>query len=61
MSLAQRFSDYIFYIPPHNQICDISGLLAPHRTEDFGGGFPLKGVCASDHVSLAAEFSWTRS
>ncbi len=41
-------------------MCHVTGLLAPHRTEDLGLGLPLKGVCASDHVSLAAELSWTK-
>ncbi|KAJ3568797.1 hypothetical protein NP233_g5472 [Leucocoprinus birnbaumii] len=57
----QSVLDYIFYIPPQIQSCDVMSLLAPHKTKDFGAGLPLKGVCASDHVSLAAEFAWTRS
>lgn len=57
----QSVLDYIFYVPPRSQSCDVTSLLAPHRMEDFGAGLPLKGICASDHVSLGAEFSWTRS
>ncbi|KAF9452686.1 Endonuclease/exonuclease/phosphatase [Macrolepiota fuliginosa MF-IS2] len=53
--------DYIFFIPPQDQTCSVTGLLAPHRTEDFGPGLPLKGVCSSDHVSLTAELAWTKS
>lgn len=53
--------DYIFFIPPQNRTCQVTSLLTPHRTEDFGPGLPMKGVCASDHVSLAAEFSWIKS
>lgn len=54
-------SDYIFYIPPQGQSLEITSLMAPHRNEDLVGGLPLGGVCASDHVSLAAELSWTGS
>ncbi|EKM83805.1 hypothetical protein AGABI1DRAFT_51286, partial [Agaricus bisporus var. burnettii JB137-S8] len=50
--------DYIFFIPPQHQSLNVTSLLAPHRTEDFGNGLPMNGVCASDHISLAAEFSW---
>ncbi|KXN89942.1 putative RNA exonuclease C9B6.11c [Leucoagaricus sp. SymC.cos] len=53
--------DYIFFIPPWGRTCDVTGLLAPHKTKDFGTGLPLKGVCASDHISLAAELAWTKT
>lgn len=34
------------------------GLLAPHDVVDFKSGLPQKGVCGSDHVSLAAKLCW---
>lgn len=34
------------------------GLAKPHRKEAFGEGLPRKGVCGSDHISLAAELHW---
>ncbi|KAK7463675.1 RNA exonuclease ngl2, variant 2 [Stygiomarasmius scandens] len=47
--------DYIFVIDTPVIQSTVTGVLAPHQTEDLEPGLPRKGVCASDHVSLSAE------
>ncbi|KAI9445288.1 Endonuclease/exonuclease/phosphatase [Lactarius indigo] len=36
----------------------VTRLLQPHVTDNLEPGLPRKGVCGSDHVSLAAEVRW---
>lgn len=52
-------SDYIVALPSpssSNTRPIPRKLLLPHRTEDIEPGLPRKGVCASDHVMIGAEF-----
>ncbi|KZO98379.1 Endonuclease/exonuclease/phosphatase [Calocera viscosa TUFC12733] len=36
----------------------VLSVLAPHKTESLEPGLPRKGICASDHIALAAEVEW---
>ncbi|KAG6842580.1 hypothetical protein C0991_000106 [Blastosporella zonata] len=50
--------DYLFVLDPIDRQSNVVALLSPHRTKDLERGLPQKGVSSSDHVSLAAEFTW---
>ncbi|OCH95803.1 Endonuclease/exonuclease/phosphatase [Obba rivulosa] len=50
--------DYIFVLSPPDRPVSIEKLAKPHPANAFGLGLPRKGVCGSDHISLAAEMSW---
>lgn len=50
--------DYIWVIDPPDRKAVVSRLLQPHTTDNLQPGIPRKGVCGSDHVSLAAEVRW---
>ncbi|KAG5342381.1 putative RNA exonuclease C9B6.11c [Termitomyces sp. T112] len=52
--------DYIFVLDPIDRESNVVALLSPHRTKDLEHGLPQTGVSSSDHVSLAAEFCWSR-
>ncbi|OJT03008.1 hypothetical protein TRAPUB_6351 [Trametes pubescens] len=54
----QSVLDYIFVLDAPRRDVSILGLAKPHRKEAFGEGLPRKGVCGSDHISLAAELHW---
>jgi len=60
MKLNLDSKDYIFILDPINSHSRIKSLLSPHLTADLVNSIPLKGVSSSDHVSLAAEISWTK-
>lgn len=47
--------DYIFAFPSSRLRSPVK-LLLPHQTEDMEPGLPRKGVCASDHVLIGAEY-----
>jgi RNA exonuclease NGL2 len=49
--LTEKPADYIFFTGKG----EVRSLVRPHRMEDFGVGLPRRGVCASDHVSLACD------
>ncbi|KAI0361188.1 Endonuclease/exonuclease/phosphatase [Trametes cingulata] len=50
--------DYIFVLDAPEREVSIMRLAKPHSKEAFGAGLPRKGVCGSDHISLAAELHW---
>jgi len=50
--------DYIWVIDPPDRKAVVTRLLQPHTTDNLEPGLPRKGVCGSDHVSLAAEVRW---
>ncbi|KAH8988960.1 Endonuclease/exonuclease/phosphatase [Lactarius akahatsu] len=50
--------DYIWVIDPSDQRAVVTRLLQPHITDNLEPGLPRKGVCGSDHVSLATEVRW---
>ncbi|KAH9175266.1 Endonuclease/exonuclease/phosphatase [Lactarius sanguifluus] len=50
--------DYIWVIDPPDRRAVVTRLLQPHMTDNLEPGLPRKGVCGSDHVSLAAEVRW---
>lgn len=52
------FADYIWVIDPNDRRAVITRLLRPHMTDNLEPGLPRKGVCGSDHVSLATEVRW---
>jgi len=51
--------DYIFILNPRgpsdSKAPEVLGVLKTHRAENLEPGLPKLGICASDHVSLAAE------
>ena len=51
-------ADYIFVLDPPGRNVSVARLAKPHPKEAFGSGLPLKGVCGSDHISLAADLCW---
>ena len=51
-------ADYIFVLDAPGRDVRVVRLAKPHRKEVFGDGLPKKGVCGSDHISLAAELHW---
>ncbi|KAI0657850.1 hypothetical protein C8Q70DRAFT_919058, partial [Cubamyces menziesii] len=51
-------ADYIFVLDARGRDVPVVRLAKPHRKEVFGDGLPKKGVCVSDHISLAAEQHW---
>ncbi|KAI0639798.1 Endonuclease/exonuclease/phosphatase [Trametes polyzona] len=54
----QAVLDYIFVLDAPGRNVSILRLAKPHKKEAFGEGLPRKGVCGSDHISLAAELHW---
>ncbi|KAI0673529.1 Endonuclease/exonuclease/phosphatase [Trametes maxima] len=54
----QAVLDYIFVLDAPGRDVSILRLARPHSKEAFGEGLPRKGVCGSDHISLAAELHW---
>ncbi|TFK41068.1 Endonuclease/exonuclease/phosphatase [Crucibulum laeve] len=50
--------DYIFVLDPVDRSSKVTSLLSPHNVDDIRAGLPQKGVCGSDHVSLAADLVW---
>ncbi|THH34136.1 hypothetical protein EUX98_g191 [Antrodiella citrinella] len=52
--------DYIFVLDPKRDVT-VVGVAAPHPTKDLDPGLPRKGVCASDHISLCADLTWSAS
>ncbi|KAI8981271.1 Endonuclease/exonuclease/phosphatase [Trametes punicea] len=54
----QAVLDYIFVLDTPGREVSIVRLAKPHRKEAFGEGLPRKGVCGSDHISLAADLHW---
>ncbi|KAI9060199.1 Endonuclease/exonuclease/phosphatase [Trametes sanguinea] len=54
----QAVLDYIFVLDAPGRDVSIVRLAKPHSKEAFGEGLPRKGVCGSDHISLAAELHW---
>ncbi|KAJ8457455.1 hypothetical protein ONZ51_g11521 [Trametes cubensis] len=54
----RRVLDYIFVLDARGRDVPVVRLAKPHRKEVFGDGLPKKGVCVSDHISLAAEQHW---
>ena len=50
-----RCTDYIFLLHRPTSESQVLGILKTHHTANLGDGLPLKGVCGSDHVSLAAD------
>ncbi|KAI0375399.1 Endonuclease/exonuclease/phosphatase [Pilatotrama ljubarskyi] len=50
--------DYIFVLDAPERNVSIVRLAKPHSKEAFGEGLPRKGVCGSDHISLAADLHW---
>jgi len=52
------FADYIWVVDPPDRRAVVTCLLQPHITDNLEPGLPRKGVCGSDHVSLAAEVRW---
>ncbi|KAJ8494599.1 hypothetical protein ONZ51_g2241 [Trametes cubensis] len=54
----QAVLDYIFVLDAPGRDVRVVRLAKPHRKEVFGDGLPKKGVCGSDHISLAAELHW---
>ena len=56
--LSDFFVDYIWVIDPPDRRVAVTRLLQPHTTDNLEPGLPRKGVCGSDHVSLAAEVRW---
>ncbi|KAH9944043.1 Endonuclease/exonuclease/phosphatase [Epithele typhae] len=54
----QAVLDYIFVLDAPGRGVTVEGLAAPHPAEAFGEGLPRKGVCGSDHISLAADLHW---
>ncbi|KAI0830708.1 Endonuclease/exonuclease/phosphatase [Trametes gibbosa] len=54
----QAVLDYIFVFDAPGRDVSVLRLAKPHRKEAFGEGLPRKGVCGSDHISLAAELHW---
>ncbi|KAI0652266.1 Endonuclease/exonuclease/phosphatase [Trametes meyenii] len=57
----QAVLDYIFVLDAPGRDVSILRLAKPHSKEAFGEGLPRKGVCGSDHISLAAELHWPAS
>ncbi|KAF5377429.1 hypothetical protein D9615_005324 [Tricholomella constricta] len=53
--------DYVFVMDPVDRRSDVIALLSLHRTADLEPGLPQKGVCSSDHISLAAELCCERT
>ena len=51
-------ADYIFVLDARGRDVPVVRLAKPHSKEVFGDGLPKKGVCVSDHISLAAEQHW---
>ncbi|CDO73215.1 hypothetical protein BN946_scf185007.g270 [Trametes cinnabarina] len=54
----QAVLDYIFVLDAPGRDVSIVRLAQPHSKEAFGEGLPRKGVCGSDHISLAADLHW---
>ncbi|KAH9858198.1 Endonuclease/exonuclease/phosphatase [Lenzites betulinus] len=54
----QAVLDYIFVFDAPGRDVSVLRLAKPHPKEAFGEGLPRKGVCGSDHISLAAELRW---
>ncbi|KAI1793945.1 Endonuclease/exonuclease/phosphatase [Ganoderma leucocontextum] len=54
----QAVLDYIFVLDPPGRGVSVVRLAKPHCKESFGEGLPRKGVCGSDHISLAADLDW---
>ncbi|KAI0778580.1 Endonuclease/exonuclease/phosphatase [Trametes elegans] len=54
----QSVLDYIFILDPPGRAVSVVRLAKPHNKEVFGEGLPRKGVCGSDHISLAADLHW---
>ncbi|KAH8102431.1 Endonuclease/exonuclease/phosphatase [Cristinia sonorae] len=52
--------DYIFVVDPDRN-ADVVGVASPHPTENLKPGLPRKGVCASDHISLCADLTWSNN
>ncbi|RDX52041.1 Endonuclease/exonuclease/phosphatase [Lentinus brumalis] len=50
--------DYIFVLDAPGRDVSVVRLAKPHSKEAFGEGLPRKGVCGSDHISLAADLHW---
>ncbi|KZT55970.1 hypothetical protein CALCODRAFT_337396 [Calocera cornea HHB12733] len=54
--------DYIFALNgvEDNEAVEprVLSVLAPHTTATLEPGLPRKGICASDHIALAAEVEW---
>ncbi|RPD64967.1 Endonuclease/exonuclease/phosphatase [Lentinus tigrinus ALCF2SS1-6] len=50
--------DYIFVLDAPGRDVSVVRLAKPHSKESFGDGLPRKGVCGSDHISLAADLHW---
>lgn len=48
-------ADYIFVLDVPERKVTIGRLAQPHSKESFGDGLPRKGVCGSDHISLAVD------
>jgi RNA exonuclease NGL2 len=58
-SLLMSWIDYIFISGPSDAEAVVTRILKPHRQEHLGNGIPKKGVCGSDHVSLAATIAFS--
>ncbi|KAI0715160.1 Endonuclease/exonuclease/phosphatase [Earliella scabrosa] len=54
----QAVLDYIFVLDTPRRNVSVVRLAKPHSKEAFGEGLPRKGVCGSDHISLAADLHW---
>ncbi|KAI0756607.1 Endonuclease/exonuclease/phosphatase [Daedaleopsis nitida] len=50
--------DYIFVLDAPGRKVSVSRLAKPHQKDVYGEGLPRKGVCGSDHISLAADLHW---
>ncbi|KAG6888679.1 hypothetical protein C0995_006669 [Termitomyces sp. Mi166 len=59
-----EYTSYTYYwkttLDPADRQSSVVALLSPHRTKDLERGLPQAGVSSSDHVSLAAEFRWSK-
>ncbi|TBU34516.1 Endonuclease/exonuclease/phosphatase [Dichomitus squalens] len=54
----QAVLDYIFVLDAPGRDVSVVRLAKPHSKDSFGEGLPRKGVCGSDHISLAADLRW---
>ncbi|PIL31576.1 hypothetical protein GSI_06278 [Ganoderma sinense ZZ0214-1] len=54
----QAVLDYIFILDAPGSEVSVVRLAKPYSKESFGEGLPRKGICGSDHISLAADLHW---
>ncbi|KAJ3490582.1 hypothetical protein NLI96_g1353 [Meripilus lineatus] len=52
---------YIFVLDPPTRQVSILGLAKPHSAESLDPGLPQSKKCGSDHMSLCAELSWSKT